>query len=833
MILPRRYGCTGLFILLFVGLPLGVAATPDANTAPVRPDLSTLTPDQAVAAMAEYRKAEKEWELVEAPLQEAAFKAALAEQKALIRKRELAEQAGEKPEPFGQKGIIEAGPDYDWARAAHSQGLDEAARNQLKRDGLIVAGPSFPQSFSLYGDDKGVVPFITSDSLLNGFHVLLEASLKRFELRRAGKLRVALESLWLGIEPRLVESKVPRPMMAPYVRHIAMVIGPSLRLLGSTVSLGDASVEAEVDATVALINAAEATALPGWLGPVEPSLLGIDFRRCRPLGFYTDTPTLQAYYRAVRWLQLVPLRASRDHEAGAGALMTEAMKYGRGGLPDFVKQGEEIWGEENEYSLTDWSVDGNPFSKEIAREGNATTALSHVKEWIVRASQLRRSRVNDRLRDPGEAGANQDAVLTLAPTILPDTEFLERLRSSRTSEQTWPQGLEVAAWLGSEFALNELRRSGGDKLVEAITVKNELGGNRWGNDVPGWYYDTLAALFAPPDVAAPQFMSSEAWQRKSVQTALAGWAQLRHAWELQTKLIFSAASFVERPAGFVEPNALFFQRLGQLERRVVAVFQAAGVFGEDKADEIEFLRGLLQMAHRYGLGKIAFKWDEYVDSEDSDRVYDLVWIAHQIDIGIDSDQGLRTENPAPVAYWRRVLAAVETRIERLERGERVPVLDALTYRHDPDTRLFERWQDLQELTSRLEAMVQKQLREAVWNEEEARLFTNYREHLGGIMGYMGAAAMGPKDDAPRWTAVFHDPAIDRNLAVAIGRPRALYVLYPWKGNPILCRGAVMTYYEYPSEKRLTDGEWKALLDSPAAPKQPVWVQPILAAPATK
>jgi hypothetical protein len=76
--------------------------------------------------------------------------------------------------------------------------------------------------------------------------------------------------------------------------------------------------------------------------------------------------------------------------------------------------------------------------------------------------------------------------------------------------------------------------------------------------------------------------------------------------------------------------------------------------------------------------------------------------------------------------------------------------------------------------------------------------------------------------------VYHDPKIDRQLAIAIGRPRALYVLYPWKGKLVLCRGAVMSYYEYPSDRRLTDAEWKDLLDSPGAPAQPEWIQPLVA-----
>ena len=104
---------------------------------------------------------------------------------------------------------------------------------------------------------------------------------------------------------------MPRERVAPYALHLALVVGPALRLLGSTVPLGDPGLEATVNETVRKIAEAKTAELPAWLGQSEPALLAIDFRRCRPLGFYAASPTLSDYYRAVRWLQMVPLRATR------------------------------------------------------------------------------------------------------------------------------------------------------------------------------------------------------------------------------------------------------------------------------------------------------------------------------------------------------------------------------------------------------------------------------------------------------------------------------------------------------------------------------------------
>ena len=107
----------------------------------------------------------------------------------------------------------------------------------------------------------------------------------------------------------------------------------------------------------------------------------------------------------------------------------------------------------------------------------------------------------------------------------------------------------------------------------------------------------------------------------------------------------------------------------------------------------------------------------------------------------------------------------------------------------------------------------------------------YGETMAGIMGYDGNSWLSPRDDAPRWAEVCGFPDRGVSLAAAIGRPRTIYVLYPWNGMDILCVGSVMQYYEYESKQRLTDGEWLSLLDSTDAPALPAWMAPYAKTPA--
>lgn len=62
------------------------------------------------------------------------------------------------------------------------------------------------------------------------------------------------------------------------------------------------------------------------------------------------------------------------------------------------------------------------------------------------------------------------------------------------------------------------------------------------------------------------------------------------------------------------------------------------------------------------------------------------------------------------------------------------------------------------------------------------------------------------------------------FAVATGRPRAFYVLYPWHGMDVLCAGAVFPYFEYEGKKHLTDAEWTQTLGQPDAVPIPRWAK---------
>src|SRR5688500_5110175 len=92
-----------------------------------------------------------------------------------------------------------------WKSDATKAGLDDAAVKQLERDGLLIADQPLLQAFSAYIEGKLPV-FITSDAVLNTFHVLFEESVKRLEGTRAKDLRQLLLDLYTAL-PKAFDKK--------------------------------------------------------------------------------------------------------------------------------------------------------------------------------------------------------------------------------------------------------------------------------------------------------------------------------------------------------------------------------------------------------------------------------------------------------------------------------------------------------------------------------------------------------------------------------------------------------------------------------------------------
>ncbi|WP_442890721.1 DUF3160 domain-containing protein [Congregicoccus parvus] len=703
-------------------------------------------------------------------------------------------------------------------RELQPESLEPTLQRQLEQHG-VAFGASVRQSFVPYL--AGPV-FITSDSVLNAFHVLFEDSFRALEYRRAERIPDMLHRIVSAARtaPAVVHRDFVEPIMsearhAAALEHLERVLGPALVIDGMPLTDFSETVRDDIRRDVARIEAATSVELPKWLGEPTSEFLAIDFTRLRPVGFYTESPRLQRWFKMVRWLQIVPFRAAREHEFDALVLF--------GLVAEDLSLLRALHGDDSLLGRPD-----DPHALHLMRAIDTSyprmphlfdSKRTHVRTKV--AGQFVRSgfyRIDSDLR---LSRTLPEAFSDLVFRLLPPSGFADAFLFQRALDHdVQPDGLTLAAWLGSPLARQTLDDDESE-LVRAFDSRRTSKHNDLpdtGTPVYEEYLEVLRALFVPPEEGAPVFMRSDAWKAKSCQTALSGWAQMRHAYSLQAKQSAFLLGTIKNLLGFVEASPEFFSGLARLVERCTDAFESEDCFEPSASIETARITEFLSVLHRLG------PEGPLHPRELTPEQYDLMEAANSY--ARTHDNAVRGIN-----IWRssefesdraEIVGSLEKRKSALESGALAPSIGPPALR--------QRWLELSRAASRLEALAHKTLRGAAWTPDEARFLKTYGESMAFVMGYFGNSWLEPRDDAPRWAEVFAFPERRTSLAAAVGRPREIFVLHPWKDTHVLCRGSVMQYYEYESPKRLTDHEWRALLDSPAAPAVPAWLAPYAAPP---
>jgi hypothetical protein len=681
--------------------------------------------------------------------------------------------------------------------------LSDAEARALKRYGFVVRSAEWRQVFSPY--IGGRLPrFITTDSLLNAFHVVFEESVFRLELANARKLPTILADIERNLPAAEKALADDAELTKAAGRRARVFLGTARALLDPKALPADAYDRTLVEAEVKRVTAATGTSKPDWLGPPDKGFLALDYSRFKPRGFYTRTPRTEAYFRAVSWLQAIPWRLDNDEEF-AGILLLAHAHTAAKDRKGWVGAG--YWGTFEKFLGTrhDWQL---PDAGDYLPVYLSGEMLAKRREQALnRARKQQEPLIHDQLRLPPDTpdGKPEVGFRFVSAYRLPDAVLLQRT----AARDRLPSGLDVAVALGSPFARKWLEKDSAAVLKRIDTVTSlfppraATAEERASWNLYAAYLDCLRALLERTEEDAPPVFHSEAWGAKTCQTALGGWAQMRHTWVLQAKqdeLYFS--SFRSAGAGFVEPVPNFYARFAEVVKRSGRLFEAAGAFDVPSRiesvftkPEAEVAKAALDVAYKGGLSALT-----------ADQREVLTKAVPQLPA--DGDPWKDTELSIKLEEARRqVLLALDDEYNR-RRSDDIP--DAKSC-----------WRGLEHLAITLEPLAQKQLRGEEWSKDEAKFILGYGTSLAHVMFYGGNSYSDPKDDAPRIVDVHSRQG--NHLSVGIGRPRTVWVVYPWKGSDVLCRGAVLPYHEFASGERLTDTRWRELLDSPQAPEQPEWV----------
>ncbi|NNE66971.1 MAG: DUF3160 domain-containing protein [Pyrinomonadaceae bacterium] len=460
--------------------------------------------------------------------------------------------------------------------------LSNAKKAMLRKQLFTVSPTKTQQLFHIYEDNdyKDIPSFVTTDSVLQLYHIFFDFSLRTVEEKT---LTPVLRRLSKGMLDQSVKNwkSVDEPRLKAAALKNVVYFAVAAENLGIETDVpAEASnmLRIELD----LIKKHEGFAV-GAIFPYQ-----IDYSQFVPRGHYTKSETLTKFFKTMMWYGLAPFalesnEGRADETIMQSVLLTRAL-YDSG----LNNEWESIYeptafyvGTADDVTPAEWnelSVKVYGRKPELEKYGSLMLLETFFKE----AKKLRAARIqNKRLIEPGKTVAPVADIQFrfMGQRYIPDSEVLQRL--SKPIKRPFPAGLDVMAVFGSDRARNHLDErpdlynpfkwkdygSERAKLVEqfAATPVSE-----WNSNLYWGWLDSLRTLLEPAPEGFPSFMRSRAWDDKSLNTALGSWAELRHDTILYGKQSGAEMGDGSEPAkfkGYVEPNVNFWDRLLKLTQQ--------------------------------------------------------------------------------------------------------------------------------------------------------------------------------------------------------------------------------------------------------------------------
>ena len=677
---------------------------------------------------------------------------------------------------------------------------------QLKKDGILVTNKAYKQIFQAYIGNKR--PFITTDSLLNAYHVLYEESIFRLEKKQAVKLKKMLNDIY----QQLCQKKIydafmfSGQMTLKAVLRNKLIVGIAVKLVNPRFKLEDTELNQLADIEVGKIIKAEGVDMPKWLGKPSDNFVGIDYSRFKPRGFYTKNDQLQRYFRATAWLQAIPFKVKSDAELLAFMILRHCWQKVVFQFPAgqnyriFFRVYDSLLGKQDGQGINGGAIYSSSYGK---------NDLKSLRKRLLKNTDP--AQINDTLRISPISKTGITDLRIMPARKTPDAILFTLTTNSKKAQKDVPSGLEVSALLGSKFAMSQLS----PQVREIVKSKRNMINNE---SLYGLYLDALKALFENNGPRIPAFMKNKSWEIKSCNTALAGWAQLRHTWALQAKQNINYLGLAPADTGFVEPNEAFWGRMALICERTRMILNKTGCAENNPADDIELYKILSSQLEKNDIGIVLQNHPEIM------QIIEPAFLAINI---INKEKTPKSEAESK----KQRIEALKKLVNILENNslDKYPKLKYIFKQYELD--LNELWGRLHSTCLKLQIISLKQLNNIPFTTAENDFIADYGKIIAGIMLYGGNSYLTPKDDAVRIVDVFTDVRTfsrPRYLEVGIGRARELLVLYPTAKGNVLCRGAISPYYEFFNKDRLTDTKWKSMLDfNEKRPDIPKWLAPIV------
>lgn len=510
--------------------------------------------------------------------------------------------------------------------------LSDEQQALLSQNGFVVALPTpgeYQEFYQVYEDFRyeSLPLFVTTDSVLHVYHLFFDKILRDLETTYFIPTLESLTQTMIAATQEQAAQAAGTPLAETARRNLAF-FAVAGRLLGLDTPTPP-EVSDLVEAELALILAhSGATISPIWDRPdlPEDQKLIEDYSQYIPRGHYTRTEALERYFRTMMWYGRLTFRLRDTFETQRALLLTQALRTavaadGTSALTLWQQIYEPttfLVGKADDLSYFQYGpLSDAVFGVNPPLEAFADPAL--MTAFLEAAETLPPPQINSMwvwIWEDEEQATKGFRFMGQRFTI--DAYVFEQMIWRNVGTMDDPRGLPRAldffAALGSEEALTILGEMGETDYANFDTQMSEVRGqlaalqvDSWTENVYwAWLY-TLQSVIAVKDGRYPEFMRTQAWQRRDLNAALGSYTELKHDTILYAKQVMAemGGGPMELPRGYVEPNPEAFSRLLALAQMTHDGLESRDLLTETMAGNLENLMDLLGFLTRVAEAELA------------------------------------------------------------------------------------------------------------------------------------------------------------------------------------------------------------------------------------
>lgn len=491
--------------------------------------------------------------------------------------------------------------------------IDKEILEKLQQNNFVITKGNNLQLFHAYeeNDYRQVPNFITTDLYLQAFHMYFSYILKSLEKQH---IIPTLEMLCHSFNAACIKlaEQTEDESLKDMAEHAATFYAIPYYLLTNKTLTVPSKYETEYQEEIEHINKQEDN-FSDFLSYKDAYF---PYSLFKPRGHYTREPQLQAYFKAMMWLQTACFCREQQEQLKRSIFQAAVLcTYKSIDQTPLIELYQHIYtpltflmGEADNLSIFD-----------IARILEKNNAI-HIEDALT-AGQI--EKVNQALIELAKHKNNikpqieitcRDKINFMPQRYLSDNEVIQKLVDvNPNSQRAYPKGLDVFATFGTgtaeslliDFYKEPNNWSEYSKELQQLKDKFKTSKSTQLSVYELWMKSLLT--MQQTDKNNPGFMQTPEWGYKNLNTALASWAELKHDAILYGEQPMAAECGGAGPpdpivVGYVEPNLPFWRKMENILQATRLILQQNDCMTDDlkgKTDQLnDYVTFLIQVTEK-------------------------------------------------------------------------------------------------------------------------------------------------------------------------------------------------------------------------------------------